>query len=153
MFFTFSDENLQWGLCHELGHSLGLNHSNLEDALMFSHSNRNNWQKLHRDDTDGITHLYPRGRPSRLHPNSLPATRAPTTFQHRQSPVSPPRQTPSKPSAPYYSQKQPNSKYIRNRPRTPNYAPPGYVPRFAPPNHVPRFAPPGHIPNYRPTRP
>lgn len=46
----------------QFGHALGLDHSNVEDAIMYP-SYRNEFKELHEDDRKGIQSLYgPRGK-------------------------------------------------------------------------------------------
>lgn len=45
-------------LGHELGHAVGLGHSNKDEALMY-YRNAEKMRRLSQDDMDGITHLYP----------------------------------------------------------------------------------------------
>lgn len=45
-----------------MGHALGLDHSNVEDAIMFA-SYKSEFKGLHEDDRKGIQSLYgPRGK-------------------------------------------------------------------------------------------
>nr|XP_057939626.1 matrix metalloproteinase-9-like [Doryrhamphus excisus] len=86
------DEDNKWGFCrddgyslflvaaHEFGHALGLDHSNIRDALMYPmYSYMENFS-LHRDDIAGIQYLYGR----REGPDPIPPTDTPTTtpFEH-----------------------------------------------------------------------
>ena len=43
---------------HEIGHLLGLGHSEVEGAIMWSAIRSGVTQGLHRDDIDGIIALY-----------------------------------------------------------------------------------------------
>ncbi len=45
-------------IAHELGHVLGLGHSSVKGSLMYFSSSTSE-ARLHRDDIDGIRHLYP----------------------------------------------------------------------------------------------
>ncbi|RXN03106.1 Matrix metallo ase 9 [Labeo rohita] len=64
------DTDKKWGFCpdrgyslflvaaHEFGHALGLDHSNIKDALMFPMYKYVEDFSLHRDDIEGIQYLY-----------------------------------------------------------------------------------------------
>ena len=43
---------------HEIGHSLGLLHSNNKDAVMYAMLNKTGDPKLHQDDINGIQAIY-----------------------------------------------------------------------------------------------
>lgn len=45
-------------LVHELGHALGLGHSNDPRATMFASGNGVRWRSLEKDDVDGVCSLY-----------------------------------------------------------------------------------------------
>ena len=45
-------------LAHEIGHAVGLGHSNKSEALMY-YKNSDKFSKLAQDDIDGISYLYP----------------------------------------------------------------------------------------------
>lgn len=51
-------------LAHEIGHVLGLGHSEDPNALMYPDITRRNELSLSQDDMDGLTYLYPRHEPS-----------------------------------------------------------------------------------------
>jgi hypothetical protein len=52
--------DLQAALTHEIGHTLGVEHSDLEGATMFAvHSRGDDWRRvLHDDDERALRHLY-----------------------------------------------------------------------------------------------
>lgn len=57
---------MTWALCHEMGHNLGLGHSNDRGAIMYPSGMGQDENKLSYDDRMGITSLYggPNGRVS-----------------------------------------------------------------------------------------
>ncbi len=54
--------DLQAALTHEIGHTLGLEHSDVVDATMYGvHARGEEWRReLHADDEDALRHLYAR---------------------------------------------------------------------------------------------
>ena len=56
------EEDLISTAIHEVGHALGLDHSNIRAAIMFATNQPNHGSTLHQDDIDGIISLYPTGR-------------------------------------------------------------------------------------------
>ena len=51
--------DLSWVALHELGHSLGLEHSSIQDAIMYPiYQGYQPGLKLHRDDILGIQQIY-----------------------------------------------------------------------------------------------
>jgi len=73
-FYTYQSEhgrNLLWIATHELGHSLGLEHSNVREAVMYPwYTKYKPGFKLHDDDVLGIQSLYG----SRTSPKTTAAT-------------------------------------------------------------------------------
>uniref|UniRef100_A0A3B1JRD4 Matrix metalloproteinase-9 n=1 Tax=Astyanax mexicanus TaxID=7994 RepID=A0A3B1JRD4_ASTMX len=81
------DKDKKWGFCpdsgyslflvaaHEFGHALGLDHSNIKDALMFPMYKYVADFHLHEDDIKGIQYLYG----PKTGPNSTPPQPATTT--------------------------------------------------------------------------
>ncbi|KXJ21533.1 macrophage metalloelastase [Exaiptasia diaphana] len=65
--------DLLWVATHEFGHSLGLEHTNIEGAVMYPYYNgyKPN-MKLHSDDIAGIQSLY--GAPQKTNPTKQPLT-------------------------------------------------------------------------------
>ncbi|XP_029361733.1 matrix metalloproteinase-9 [Echeneis naucrates] len=82
------DDDKKWGFCpdqgyslflvaaHEFGHALGLDHSNIRDALMYPMYSYVEDFSLHSDDIEGIQYLYgPKRGPSPTPPQpSTPTT-------------------------------------------------------------------------------
>lgn len=57
--------DLQAALTHEIGHALGLEHSELQDATMYGLHGRGDWRRvLHTDDEHAVRHLYSTNDPS-----------------------------------------------------------------------------------------
>ncbi|NXL93360.1 MMP10 protein, partial [Alectura lathami] len=90
-FATPEGYNLFLVAAHELGHSLGLGHSNVYGALMYpiymSRDTRN--YRLPQDDIDGIQALYgpPRESPASPEPTEMIPTEAPTEMSPREEPT------------------------------------------------------------------
>ncbi|KAG5282130.1 hypothetical protein AALO_G00052560 [Alosa alosa] len=92
------DNDKKWGFCpdrgyslflvaaHEFGHALGLDHSNIQDALMYPMYKYVETFSLHKDDIEGIQYLY--GPNTDTNPTKPPK---PTT-------TSPPRPTETEPT-------------------------------------------------------
>jgi hypothetical protein len=57
---TYNSTDLAILLAHEMGHVLGLGHSEFEPALMYYNIAAKEALNLSQDDIDGITYLYPR---------------------------------------------------------------------------------------------
>jgi len=54
-----SGTNLLWVALHEIGHVLGLDHTNVKDAIMYPiYSHDIQAVKLHSDDIAGMQYLY-----------------------------------------------------------------------------------------------
>ena len=54
----YSGVNLLWVAVHEFGHSLGLMHSDVRDAVMYPYYSYDPNLQLHEDDIRGIQSLY-----------------------------------------------------------------------------------------------
>ncbi|OCT62769.1 hypothetical protein XELAEV_18043860mg [Xenopus laevis] len=101
------DQDLKWGFCpdqgyslflvaaHEFGHALGLEHSEVQDALMYPMYSYVKDSQLHKDDVRGIQYLYGTGsggRPNPSPPKSTKktlATRRPRITSRPLPPVNP----------------------------------------------------------------
>lgn len=57
---TYNPEIVKIVLAHEIGHILGLGHSQDTSALMYYDASSKNTMSLSQDDIDGISYLYPR---------------------------------------------------------------------------------------------
>ncbi|XP_008157169.2 matrix metalloproteinase-9 [Eptesicus fuscus] len=109
------DSDRKWGFCpdqgyslflvaaHEFGHALGLDHTNVPEALMYPMYSYTEKPPLHEDDVKGIQHLYggPRPKPEPRPPTTTPETQptAPptvcTTVRPSESPTAGPTGPPS----------------------------------------------------------
>ncbi|NWI51977.1 MMP3 protein, partial [Calyptomena viridis] len=102
-FPTYSGYNLFLVAAHELGHSLGLGHSNVFGALMYPIYMARDIRdyQLHQDDINGIQALYGSPRessPTKAFPPQEPTEMTPAEAPTEMSPQEKPtRTTPSKP--------------------------------------------------------
>uniref|UniRef100_A0A6I8PWC3 Matrix metalloproteinase-9 n=1 Tax=Xenopus tropicalis TaxID=8364 RepID=A0A6I8PWC3_XENTR len=97
------DQDRKWGFCpdqgyslflvaaHEFGHALGLEHSEVQDALMYPMYSYVKDFQLHEDDVRGIQYLY--GTGSRPNPNPPKSTKKPLATKS-------PRRTTTRPVRP-----------------------------------------------------
>lgn len=76
---------------HEFGHTLGISHSNIKEALMAPYYRYSESLQLHNDDIGAVQALY---GPSTV-------TRPPTTAAHTQRPTWPPTNVPRTTEAPH----------------------------------------------------
>ena len=45
-------------MTHEIGHTVGILHSEVKEALMYAYASKSTRAKLHQDDIDAIQALY-----------------------------------------------------------------------------------------------
>lgn len=64
---------------HEFGHTLGISHSNIQDALMAPYYRYSRQLELHQDDIAAVQSLY--GPPDRTPPTQQPPSTPPTTIR------------------------------------------------------------------------
>ncbi|XP_030590101.1 matrix metalloproteinase-9 [Archocentrus centrarchus] len=105
------DDDKKWGFCpdhgyslflvaaHEFGHALGLDHSNIREALMFPMYSYVEGFPLHRDDIEGIQYLYG----SKTGPDPTPPQPNPPTIK----PTEPTKPTTTTTAAPVDPTKDP----------------------------------------------
>ncbi|KAG2461526.1 MMP9 protein, partial [Polypterus senegalus] len=104
------DKDQKWGFCpdqgyslflvaaHEFGHALGLDHSNIHDALMYPMYVYLEDFKLDKDDIDGIQYLYgPKPGPGPTPPQPSKTTSSTSTTITTPNPRTP--KTPDTPTA------------------------------------------------------
>ncbi|XP_059978922.1 matrix metalloproteinase-9 [Lagenorhynchus albirostris] len=105
------DRDKKWGFCpdqgyslflvaaHEFGHALGLDHSSVPEALMYPMYSFTEKHPLHKDDVQGIQHLYgPRPEPEPRPPTTAtaePQPTAPPTVCATGPPTAPPSERPT----------------------------------------------------------
>lgn len=58
IFATKTDDQKIAIIGHEIGHAIGIGHSELADALMYYTPGGKTQMKLHKDDADALTYLY-----------------------------------------------------------------------------------------------
>ncbi|KAG9329750.1 hypothetical protein JZ751_023725 [Albula glossodonta] len=108
------DRDQKWGFCpdkgyslflvaaHEFGHALGLDHSNIQEALMFPMYSYVEKFSLHKDDIEGIQYLYgakPGPDPSPPQPTTTPSpSPGPTPTDKTTPSTTPTTPTPVDPS-------------------------------------------------------
>uniref|UniRef100_A0A672JCF0 Matrix metalloproteinase-9 n=1 Tax=Salarias fasciatus TaxID=181472 RepID=A0A672JCF0_SALFA len=100
------DEDKKWGFCpdqgyslflvaaHEFGHALGLDHSNIREALMYPMYSYVEDFSLHEDDVEGIQYLYGRRTgPDPTPPQPNPPTTSPYPDPDETDPTDEPEPT------------------------------------------------------------
>ncbi|KAI5610095.1 matrix metalloproteinase-9 precursor [Silurus asotus] len=114
------DMDNKWGFCpdkgyslflvaaHEFGHALGLEHSNIQDALMYPMYKYIADFSLNQDDIDGIQYLYgPKTGPKPTPPKPSTTTSSPATKPTKQTPKTTPSSR-STTTAPVYTPVEPS---------------------------------------------